>query len=239
MNNEEESYKKEAVEGRFLLIVNCILVLLLIFSAYRWKLDRREAILVNYKSNYQYPMIPYMPYFDYGDEGLAKILEFSFKYVKLKEDLKLEFFKKGLREGSENVALNENLFSAMYLSGKKELIKNRDEFAESFSWYQRLTRGAEQGSYWTFDVDSVESVSFIGSKKSLYAVVSLIGSYNMVGQIPRVYGYKRITYVIMQGEETQNNGYGLYVLDSLKEDISAEEYQAIKDNSQINGYLTR
>lgn len=225
MDNESNIYKKLVIIGGISLLATFLLTV----SNHRWKEKKRVAVGIPTKSEFTYPLIPYLAVWDHPDA--PKLYSFIENYVHWTVEETLDQYEKQSSSDKNRIAyLKNKLQLAIYSSDGPEKARNTEKYIASSATYSRLLQ-CDCGV--NFNIDAIESIQSTPRSGVIY--VTVLGefqvSYNgIVMERPdkRMAGYKRLHYIIIQGlpeKDTQNqftNKYGMYVIRNWEESVSRD-----------------
>lgn len=209
--------------------LSLLVTFFLTVSNYRWKEKKRIAVGIPTKSEFVYPMIPYLAVWDHPDA--PKLYNFIENYIHWTVEETLDQYEKQTSSDKHRIDyLKNKLQLAIYNSDGPERARNKEKYVESSSAYSRLLQ-CDCGV--NFNIDAIESVQSTPRSGVIY--VTVLGefqvSYNgITGKRPdlRMAGYKRLHYIIIQGipekgtDDNFTNKYGMYVIRSWEEPISRD-----------------
>jgi hypothetical protein len=225
MNNNTDLYKRLVVLGSLTLLITFFLMI----SNHRWKEKKRVAVGFPTKSEFVYPLIPYLAVWDHPDA--PKLYSFVENYIHWTVEETLDQYEKQTSSDKSKLDyLKNKLQFAIYASDGPERARIKDKYTDSASEYARLTQ-CDCGL--NFNIDAIESVQSTPRSGVIY--VTVLGefqtSYNGIIRKKadsRMAGYKRLHYMIIQGipmrdtEDQFVNKYGMYVIRMWEEPISRD-----------------
>lgn len=225
MDNKTNIYKKIVSTGAVSLIVTFLLVV----SNHRWKERKRIAVGIPTKSEFTYPIIPYMAKWDHPDA--PKLYTFIENYIHWTVENTLDQYEKQTSSDKSRLDyLKNKLQFALYASYGPERARLEDKYTNSSAAYATLLQ-CDCGI--NFNIDAIESVQSTPETGVVYVTVlgEFQATYNGIVRAKpdaRMAGYKRLHFLIFQGIPEKDlsdryvNKYGLYVTRYWEEPISRD-----------------
>ena len=222
---KNSNYKKLVMIAMTSLLVTFLLVI----STHRWKEKKKISVGFPTKSEFNYPMIPYLAVWDHPDA--PKLYTFIENYVRWTFEETLDQYEKQTSSDKSKLDyLKTKLQYALYASDGPEKARVTEKYVNSSSAYARLKQ-CDCGV--NFNIDAIESIQTTPKTGVIY--VTVLGefqvSYNgIISKKPdaRMAGYKRIHMIITQGIPQRDmqgdftNKYGLYVIRTWEEPVSRD-----------------
>lgn len=204
----------------------------------RWVRKRENVACVPVNVNYVHPFV-YRQNFMNPVEIDAKLKLFVEQYVHLTQDESIvNYHSVTNNERYDKAKLSKNKWQAIEMASGLEKVQAMKAYGDSNTLYKMI---AESGVGWKFLIDDI---IVYGAPRSGPILVTVRGQYQVTYDkakvdIPhKLFGYKEIRYLILQGAPTKDadgnylNKTGLFVTWSSQEDMSPEDREISAKRSQ-------